>query len=151
MAEIAFLAAIPDERIAHALEDELRGYSASDVTVVGPKNMDPSLIPTIVTATLAGVGGIASLWAWLRRQLACLMIVNVQEGRIEVTYDCRERRGRTIVVCGDGTQVQVTDPGHLVDLSAVIEVASGGTATEIVSIVNQVGATAEVVRGRMIP
>jgi hypothetical protein len=127
--------AAPDRELAARVAAWLKDNDAEQINIVNVKNIDAAILPSIVTAVMLGFAGLSTILVWLRRQTGCAMIVDARNGRLSITYDCRDRRGRTIIVCDENTKVEVLDPEYLLDLGelAKLAVTKGAEAVSAVA------------------
>lgn len=123
MAKTEIRMTVPDRQMAAKAAAWLERDGAQQVDVVSIDGIDPTLLPTIVTAVMVSAGSVSTFIVWLRRQTRCAMIIDARNDRLNITYDCKDRRGRTIIVCDENTRVNILDPGYLLDFGELAKIA----------------------------
>jgi hypothetical protein len=123
----------------------LKSNGAKEVRQTQYQAIDPTQFPVIVTTVIAGIGGLTAFLGWIRRQRRCLLIVDARGEEVKVSFDCRERQGRSIIVASEGVVVEVMEGAELLDLGAIAVAAAQAGASKAVEMVLAAGGNACVI------
>lgn len=126
------------EQLARVLRDE---FSRNDVSVdyEEGEGLTPVEVTVVVFLGIAlGTGILTAVLDWLRRRKACLLVVDVRDGTVDIEQHCEfeDQRGQIVIVSSDNDRVLVERPKGVLDLEELAKtmLTQGITATLALSV-----------------
>lgn len=131
-------------------------YKLDDVRYedAGGSGLTPDETVVLVVFGLPlGAGVVTRVIDWLRGRRACLLVVDVRDGRLDIEQRCDlpEHRGKTIVVTSDDERVEISGSAGAIDIEEIVRIAARDGARSALEQARAAGHDARLTRSDQSP